>query len=794
MLTGRERLNRHRARPLLVELHRALSRLGSVLTVMNTGAHPDDEQSGLLALLRFERGLRVVIACSTRGEGGQNGIGPERGTRLGALRSREMEAAAQALDADIAWLGFGPDDPVHDFGFSKDGADTLRRWGRERLLERLVRAYRRDRPDIVVPTFLDVPGQHGHHRAMTEAAHTAIALAADPAAFPEHLIEGLTPWQVAKFYLPAWSGGGGTYDDEVPPPNASLVVAATGPDPATGLAYDELGEVSRAFHATQGMGHWSPTPRQSWPLHLALGPDGAETDIADHLPADLGALGAALGGPTGTALAAAQQAIATATAAFPDRAAIATALAAAAAQIDMAAAHLTVDATARHGHRLARKRVEIDAALALAGGLAAGAWLEPAALVPGGTATLVVHATVPDAADLAITPRLPAGVTAGPATTADGLTRLPLAIAADAPLTTPFAETFSSLGAATGVTLEATVAGRRLRLDIPFEEPLEIVPVQTLALDPDALVVPLGRLPHNADIALRRDGPPAPVTLAPLTGVTAAETPAGLHLHLDRNLAAGRHQLGLALGGAPAHSIATLAYPHIAPVHVALPQTLGLLALDLSLPAGARLGYVGGGSDRVGLWLRRMGLSVTDLDAEALAGDLAAYTTIVIGILAFGRRPDLAAATERLHRWVEAGGHLLTLYHRPSDGWDPDHTPPRRLVIGSPSLRWRVTDPAAPVEVLAPDHALLAGPNRIGPDDWAGWDKERGLYFAAQWDDAYVPLLAMHDAGEAPLLGSLLSAPVGRGRHTHTSLVLHHQLDRLVPGAFRLMANLVQPA
>jgi hypothetical protein len=225
-----------------------------------------------------------------------------------------------------------------------------------------------------------------------------------------------------------------------------------------------------------------------------------------------------------------------------------------------------------------------------------------------------------------------------------------------------------------------------------------------------------------------------------------------------------------------------------------VPQALDLLALDLVLPAGVKVGYVGGGSDNVRLWLERIGLDVTDLDAEALAGDLSAYTSIVIGIFAFGLRPDLKAAIAKLHAWVEAGGHLLTLYHRPSDGWDADRTPPRRLVIGSPSLRWRVTDPNAAVEVLVPGHPLLAGPNAIGPDDWAGWDKERGLYFASQWDPAYEPLLAMHDKGERPLMGSLLSARVGKGRHTHTSLVLHHQLDKLVPGAFRLMANLVQRA
>ena len=96
--------------------------------------------------------------------------------------------------------------------------------------------------------------------------------------------------------------------------------------------------------------------------------------------------------------------------------------------------------------------------------------------------------------------------------------------------------------------------------------------------------------------------------------------------------------------------------------------------------------------------------------------------------------------------------------------------------------------------MLLPDHPLLAGPNRIDAADWGGWDKERGLYFASRWDDVYEPLLAMHDVDEQPLKGALVSGVIGKGRHTHTSLVLHHQMDKLVPGAFRLMANLVQPA
>jgi hypothetical protein len=114
------------------------------------------------------------------------------------------------------------------------------------------------------------------------------------------------------------------------------------------------------------------------------------------------------------------------------------------------------------------------------------------------------------------------------------------------------------------------------------------------------------------------------------------------------------------------------------------------------------------------------------------------------------------------------------------------------LEIGQPSLRWRVTNEAAEVTHLA-EHALLSQPNDIGTAEWQGWQKERGLYFAKSWDAAYTPLLEMADPDEAPLQGALLVADIGKGRHTHCALILHHQMAKGVPGAFRLMANLVAP-
>lgn len=792
MLNDREFLRRRQAQPALVKLHNALTRLSSTVTVMNTGAHPDDEQSGMLALMRFGMGMRVIIACSTRGEGGQNTLGPERTGALGVMRSREMEEAARVLDADIAWLGHGPDDPVHDFGFSKSGPDTLARWGKERTIERLVRAYRQWRPDIVIPTFLDVPGQHGHHRAMTEAAETALALAADPNAFPEHFAEGLSVWQVAKYYLPAWSGGGEYYDDEVPPPPATVRVTADGNDPATGAPYDMVGEFSRAYHGSQVMGHWRAEPVMSWPLHLLHG--APENDIRANLPATLGDMADGLEGKAAAALREAQAQIDAAIAAFPHAEPIARALIAARGAIESAQGHLDAAERANFGHRLERKLTEIDAALLLSAGFAATAWVEPANVSPGSEAVLKIALQRGEAHNIALGAASAPFVTVAGAASGDAVVSIPLRISADAPIGNAFRPDFVALGGngLLSAALTAQVAGQNVGMAIDLEEALQIVPPASVELAPEAVIVPLGQSVTRT-IRIRSEAARACISVDGADSLAVAANATGFELTAQTGLAAGRHSLPVRLDGQQAYALSPIEYPHIGRTHFVRPQALEVLALELSVPQ-TRIGYVGAGSDRVDLWLERMGADVTDLDAEALAGDLGQFDTIVIGIFAFGERDDLKAALPRLHQWVDNGGHLVTLYHRPWDNWVPETTPPSRVVIGAPSLRWRVTDPNAAVNILAPEHPLLAGPNAIGAEDFAGWDKERGLYFAAEWDEAYAPLLAMHDAGEAPLTGALISGQIGKGRHTHTSLVLHHQLDKLVPGAFRLLANLVQRA
>lgn len=753
-LSDRQRIEEDAARPRILRLWRALAPLRSVRSFMQTGAHPDDEVSGMLAALGLRDGWDLSYACATRGEGGQNDVGREAGPVLGTLRTAEMERAAAVLNLRLRWLSQAPGD-VHDFGFSKSGEDTLSRWGRARTLARMVEVVRRERPDVMCPTFLDVPGQHGHHRAMTQVALEAWEAAADPG----FRGSDLPAWAPGKLYLPAWSGAGRAYDDDAPPPPETVRVDGSGADPATGWSWERVGQQSRARHATQGMGRWVPAgPGRDWPLHLARSRVGADANsVADNVP-----------GWEEAGLGAVRPHAEAALAAWP---------AADAVLRHACAAHAAAsgaDVPPEHAHRRDRKMAQLAVLIREAAGVEALARLDRELLRPGGAAALTVELD-PGAAEATAEPALPSGWTL-----AEGRVIVPL----DAPATDPYPDDwFPDAPRLPVLEVRVRAHGVEAVSRLPFEVPPVVLPAPSARLDPEAAFVPAGR-PAAVPLAARDLAPAgAEPAVAPPPGWTAD----GLVLRSD-GPAPGLHEVPLTLGGAPARAVTIPAHGHVDPRAFHAPAILRLRVAEVAVPPG-RIGYVTGGADRAGHWLRAMGAEAEDLGDEGLA-DLSPYAALVVGVFALRTRPALRAAMPRVRDWVRAGGTLVTLYHRPWDDWDAAGLP---VAIGQPSLRWRVTDEGAEVAHLAPDHPVLTVPNRIGARDWAGWDKERGLYFASAWDDAYVPLLALSDPGEAPLEGGLLAADHGRGRHVHCALILHHQMERLVPGAFRLMANMAAP-
>ena len=761
MTPDQSRIAAERTAPRIVRLGQALSALRSVVGFMNTGAHPDDETSAMLAAMRFRDGVALSYACSTRGEGGQNDIGRESGPVLGTLRTAEMERAAGVLDMNMYWLSQRPND-IHDFRFSKSGTETLAKWGRDRTLSRFVHIIRTERPDAICPTFLDVPGQHGHHRAMTELAHDVFQAAADPGFDCD-----LPVWEVAKLYLPAWSGAGLAYDDDLPPPPATLTVPG-GVDPLTGWSFERIGQQSRAYHMTQAMGRWVPAGEErDFALHLAATRlSGADHAVTDGLPECLADLG------DHADLARADAAIADAEAGFPAGNTVSGPAATGLQAVRDAMGAMSDAEMALHGHRLQRVERQLTRVLMEAAGVEVHARVHPVVLRPGEEAEVSVEVRAGDAN--VSTALIAEGWQAG-----DTLT------APDQP-SDPYPDTWRpGQPDAPCVELRFQVSGVDAVQRIPFEAPPIVVPALTGRIEPAGVVVNRAA-PREITLAIREVVPAgATATLDLPDGWSLS----GQQLNVPEDAQTGVHQARLMLDGQPADTLSRIAYPHVATRAFAAPATLRVCVLDAELP-DVKIAYIGSGNDRVGHWMRAMGLTVAEPDNEALLAMLDQFDTVVIGIFAVRFR-GLTGLMDRLRTWVEAGGTLVTMYHRPWDDWDPQVVPPRMLEVGSPSLRFRVTNAEADVDILQPQHPLFNTPNTIGQADWQDWDKERGLYFAKAWDAAYTPLVSMHDPDEADLQGALLSADIGAGRHTHCALNLHHQMEALTPGAFRLMANLV---
>ena len=253
-------------------------------------------------------------------------------------------------------------------------------------------------------------------------------------------------------------------------------------------------------------------------------------------------------------------------------------------------------------------------------------------------------------------------------------------------------------------------------------------------------------------------------------------------------------------------TVQVVEYPHVERRQLVRPAELRVVALDVRTAPHVAVGYVMGSGDAIPDAIRGLGVPLTLLSADDLAfGDLSGFTTIVTGIRAYETRPDLRSYQARLMRWVEAGGHLVVQYNRAgfngaaatpnprTPGAAPDVTSPFAPYPAAVSSA-RISDETAPVRLLAPDHLLLRQPNRIGERDWAGWVQERAIQLLVARDARYTELLASTDPfpyNPGEKRGLLVDTQVGAGSWTYVGLVLFREVPAGVPGAWRLLANLV---
>lgn len=797
------------------ELDRLLQRLASSGRVLVIGAHPDDEDTRLLALVARGYGADAAYLSLSRGEGGQNLIGDELGVALGLLRSQELASARQVDGARQFFTR------AFDFGYSRTLEETRRFWLPDSVLKDAVRVVRRFRPHVIVAIWSGTPrDRHGQHQMAGVVAREVFDAAGEPGRFAElEREEGLTAWRPLKLYRSTRFDTAAT----------TLTLETGGLDPRSGRSYHQIAMDSRSQHRSQDMGRLQPAGPQFTRLQLALDrteaiqpeasgpalfagipPDTSRPAVfADSLRAAMAAprigdavpsLAAALrearaGKGTPEQVGLLEQALAVAAGVVID------APASGAVLVPGATFEIDVQCYNGGGRPLDLKQVGLSVPL---GWRVAAEGAEPEPVAPGAQAVRRFRVTLPTDAE----PTQPYFLTRPLVGSLYEWRDAPAAVRGEPfapPLVTAHVEV-ELLGSP--LTLTREVSYRYLDQAIgEVRRPLRVVPAIDVSVAPDRLVwssadsrervftVTLtanGSDPIEGEVALEADGWGAPA--AQSFRLERAGESGSFAFRLRRPTGSGEREVTVRAvartrdGRVFDRGVTLVTYPHIRPTGWVRPAESSVRIAPITLPNVRRVGYVRGAADRVPEALTRIGVPVELLDADALArADLAHYDAIVIGSRAYETDPALVRHNGRLLQYVVGGGLLLVQYQQYQ--FVRGEYAPHPLTIGFPHDR--VTDETAPVRVLQPAHSVSLHPNRLDAADWDGWPQERGLYFAHTWDEAYTPLLAMADPGMQELEGGLLVARYGEGSYVYTGISFFRSLPAGTPGAYRLFLNLL---
>lgn len=792
-----------------------LERLGSVLMI---AAHPDDENTALLAYFARGRKLDTAYLSLTRGEGGQNLIGSEQGELMGLIRTQEL-LAARRIDGARQFFT-----RAIDFGFSKTADETLAKWGREQVLADTVWTIRKFQPDVIVTRFSGTPRDgHGHHQSSAILAKEAFSAAADPKRFPEQL-KHVSPWQAKRAFWNVFAFTRQMREEAAKMPGKiTLDVGAF--DPELGFSFGEIAGISRSLHRSQGMGAGERKGAQPEFLALVAGEpaqsdpfDGIGTAWPDRVPGS-------------EAIVNALQSARTAFRPETPESALPALLAARAKILELAPRHPWA----------ARKLAAIDEVIADAAGLWADASTPRQTAVTGGKlpiqltaivrsrtaatfdsvdltgfasdikqqparplefnkpAQVTLEATLPDQ------PNQPYWLAEVPAETLYRISD-PLRIGEPEPGNEPVARFRFGIG---GQTIEVTRLVRNRYVDPVRGEltrPLIIAPPVSVGFSERSIVFP-SAASKTIEVQVRgnQDKASGSVRVTAPTGWRVEPAARDFSIEDAGAVVAAQFTVTPPSGDARgqlravatiqgrelAHSLRTIDYEHIPPQTVFPEARAAIVRTDAKL-LSKRIGYIMGAGDDVPAALRQLGAEVTLLAPADLARtDLASFDAIVTGVRAYNVHKDLRANQSRLLEYVERGGTMIVQYNVAPSGFmggDPkilDKIGPYPLQVSSD----RVTVEDAPLRPTRPDHFLLQAPNRITLADYEGWVQERGLYFARTWDSSYSPLWEVADPGEKASQGATLYASHGKGVYIFSPMSWFRQLPAGVPGAYRIFAN-----
>ena len=802
-------------KPNAVEIYNQIQKLNFLGSVLYIAAHPDDENTRLLSYLSNEKMARTGYLSLTRGDGGQNLIGPELRELLGVIRTQEL-IEARKIDGGEQFFS-----RANDFGFSKNPDETLAIWDKDAVLSDVVYIIRKFQPDVIINRFdARSPGTtHGHHTSSALLSLEAFDIVNSPRSYPEQL-KLVATWQPKRvFFNTSWWFYGSKEKFEKAD-KSNLIQLNTGVYyPSIGKSNQEIAALSRSRHQSQGFGSTGTRGEDQEYLEFLKGSSlQNQSNLFDGIDTSWNRV--PNGKPIGDLLTEILKKydFKNPSASIPD----------------LVKAYSLVEAL-QEDHWKPIKLEEIKKVIAACSGLYLEAIADAQEVTNGSTLKVTLEAINRSALSMrwnSIATFPESSSTFQSVSLANNVVQYSdvSLIIKDLNYTQPYwlkdkgtvgmyrVEDQNNIGVPdiireAKVTFNITINN----VMIPFQrmiafkynddvkgevyKPLDIVPKVTTSIQ-DKVLIFNGNQSKNIAVKIQAGQDTVSGVLKLITDDNWKVTPQSIPFSLTKK---GAEQTVFFQITAPkkagesiVKSIAivdsvsydkepfTINYEHISKQQVLKPSEAKLI--QLSIKTGQeKIAYIMGAGDEVPKSLRQMGYAVTLLKPEEITVEnLKFFNVVITGIRAYNTVQALAFKQTILFDFVKEGHNMIVQYNTMDDFVTPNFAPyPLKI------SKDRVTDENAAVTFLEPNHPILNQPNTITPKDFEGWKQEQGLYYPNEWDKAFTPVLASNDKGETPKKGALLVAKLGKGNYIYTGLSFFRELPEGVSGAYRLMANLI---
>lgn len=794
------------------QIYEKIQKLNFLGTALYIAAHPDDENTRLIAYLANHVKARTGYLSLTRGDGGQNLIGPEIRELLGVIRTQEL-LAARNVDGGQQFFT-----RANDFGYSKHPDETLAIWNEEEVLSDVVWAIRNFKPDVIINRFNhENPGTtHGHHTASAMLSVAAFELASDKNKFSEQL-SYTQVWQPKRMFFNTSSW---FYKDKAAFKKdiSSFTTFDTGVYyPLKGVSNNELASIASSQHLCQGFGRLTSRGEQVEYVKLLKGAPLKDTsDIFSGINTTWNRL--KNGGDIGGILYEIEN------------------------NFDFInpSKHIPKLMNAyekiqqlENNHWREIKEKEIKTIIEACAGL----YLEASALYSSGipNSSMLIDFEVLNRSDVNIELTAVKSVIdqrtiskevelmpnikinfqesiflkttnfSDPYWLRNQATMGMYAVAQQDLIGKPETPKLTKIDFhliihKTPIIITKNIIRRYAERDKgEIYEPFEILPKVTTKLTDKVLVFPkdqaqkvlvevragASNVSGKVRLRLPQDWKVSPKETVFKINQKKDKQVVAFWVTPSKNQSEGKLEVVATSKGIDyKKELIEISYDHIPKQSVLINSEAKVVRLNIH-KVGNYIGYIKGAGDAVPESLRQIGYTVLEINpSEINAENLHQYDAIVLGVRAYNVVKELQFKQKFLLDYVAKGGNMIVQYNT---NRNVDVAAPYTLNLS----RDRVTDEVSEVRILAADHSLLNFPNKITTEDFRGWVQERGLYFPTTWSHEYTSILSMNDPGETAKNGSLLIAKFGKGNYLYTGLSFFRELPAGVSGAYKLFANML---